>query len=66
LIAIGAVLSGQTPFLEAERQSVRAFSLVYSNIKGRKIDREIEGHIDNCLCDLTRLGWIEKFQKGKA
>jgi hypothetical protein len=38
-------------FLEAERQSVRAFSLAYSNMKkpGKLIAR-IEGHIDNCLC----------------
>jgi hypothetical protein len=27
-------------FLEAEKQSVRAFSLAYSNIKSREIDRE--------------------------
>jgi hypothetical protein len=35
-----AVLSGQTHFSKLERQSVRAFSFAYSNIKAGKIDRE--------------------------
>src|SRR5207344_806210 len=52
-----------------ERQSVRAFSLAYSNMKAGIIDREGLRGIDNCLCyrqgdDLTRLRWVEKFQKG--
>ena len=48
LCASGPVRSDA--FLEAERQSVRAFSLAYSNIKSRENRSRGSRGIDNCLC----------------